>query len=84
MTVHEKARAYEALKKDYELILEMLEKHYKDGEEYPQRPDLIQEKEVSAAMYYAKLAGAMQGHNSGLNYLIGRMKGYLKFYEELK
>jgi hypothetical protein len=84
MTVHEKARAYEALKKDFAKAIESLKKHYEDGLELPNREEYLLEKENSPAFYYAKVCGAMQGFHTGLEWIVKRMSSDLSYYENLK
>jgi hypothetical protein len=84
MTVHEKARAYEALKKDYQESLEWLENHQKEVQEIPNREELVAEREYNIGVYYAKLSGSLQGHSIGIDYIIGKIRSDLKYFENLK
>lgn len=79
MKVHEKARAYDELMKDVQEFLTELESHaasvdaIANNEEGKDNPN-----------YYAIKVGSLSGNNFGLVLKIGKFKGTLNWYKNLK
>ena len=84
MKVHEKAKLYDELLKDYEDLLNELTKFNKDLEELPDRADLIAEKEKGQSYYYAVTVGAFRAMPFGLDMKLHRYKGMLDWYKRQK
>ena len=75
MKIHEKARLYDALLKDYEEAITELERHRSRGLE------IVNEAESAEPRNYPMLCGSMQGHNICLDWPIKKMQGILKWYK---
>jgi hypothetical protein len=83
MKVHDKAKLYDELLKDYEELISKMEEHHKMIEEIPIRPD-IKYKDKSELNYYPTLVGTYSGSNFSLSMKINQAKGTLNWYKTQK
>ena len=77
MKIHEKARLYDALLKDFEEAITALERHRNRGLEIAN-----ESANADGKTNYAMLAGSMQGHNICLDWPIKKMQAVLKWYKD--
>jgi hypothetical protein len=84
MKVHEKAKLYDSLLRDYEELIIELKQHSESIKEIPNRSDLIEMKESNISSYYPLLAGTYQGSNFGLEMKISRIESNLNWYKNQK
>ena len=84
MKVHEKAKLYDSLLRDYEELIIELKQHSESIKEIPNRSDLIEMKESNISSYYPLLAGTYQGSNFGLEMKISRIESDLNWYKNQK
>ncbi len=84
MKIHEKAKLYDELIKDYIELIEDIRKFKKDLEEIPIREDLIKLKEEKLAYYYAAITGSFQAMPMALDMKMWKHENNLKFYQNLK
>ena len=84
MKVHEKAKLYDSLLRDYEELIIELKQHSESIKEIPNRSDLIEMKESNISSYYPLLAGTYQGSNFGLEMKISRIETNLNWYKNQK
>jgi hypothetical protein len=84
MKVHEKAKLYDSLLRDYEELIIELKQHSESIKEIPNRSDLIEMKESNISSYYPLLAGTYQGSNFGLEMKISRNESNLNWYKNQK
>lgn len=84
MKVHEKAKLYDSLLRDYEELIIELKQHSESIKEIPNRSDLIGMKESNISSYYPLLAGTYQGSNFGLEMKISRIESNLNWYKNQK
>ena len=74
MKIHEKAKLYDTLLRDYEELLIELTQHSESIKEIPNRPDIMEMKENNIHSYYPLLAGTYHGSNFGLEMKISKIK----------
>ena len=84
MKIHEKARLYDELLKDYEELVNEMRKHCESIKTIQDREDLKEMKQKDTSIYYPLLAGTYQGSNFGLDLKIGRAQSNLKWYKGIK
>jgi len=84
MKVHEKAKLYDSLIKDYEELITEMQNHSNSIKEIETREDLKEMKENNVSTYYPLLAGTYQGSNFGLDLKISRAQSNLKWYKGIK
>ena len=84
MKIHEKARLYDELLKDYEELINEMRKHCESIKTIQDREDLKEMKQNDISIYYPLLAGTYQGSNFGLDLKIGRAQSNLKWYKGIK
>ena len=84
MKVHEKAKLYDSLLRDYEELIIELKQHSESIKDIPNRSDLIEMKESNISSYYPLLAGTYQGSNFGLEMKISRIESNLNWYKNQK
>lgn len=84
MKVHEKAKLYDSLIKDFEDLITEIETHSNSIKDIENRPDLLEVKEKSLSTYYPLLAGTYHGSNFGLEMKVQRAKGTLNWYKSIK
>lgn len=85
MKIHEKAKLYDELLKDYTELLEELEKFKSDLENLPNCEDLVKEKEVNGlSCYYAMTTGAFSAMGFALDIKLHKFKGVLNWYTRQK
>ena len=80
MKIHEKARAYDELMKDVEEFLTAVEDHANDVDQIGNS----EEGKEDNPSFYAMKVGSLTGTNFGLHMKIGRFKGTLNWYKNLK
>ena len=81
MKIHEKAKLYDELLKDYADLIKQLEKHHESIESIENEDDMVQLKESSYETYHPILCGKLKGSNFGLSIIIGKAKGTLNWYK---
>jgi hypothetical protein len=79
MKIHEKAKLYDELLKDYEDLIKQMEKHHTSVENLESEPDVVEMKNESN--YYPILSGKYKGSNFGLSIIIGKAKGTINWYK---
>ena len=84
MKVHEKAKLYDSLIKDYEELINEMRQHCESIKTIQDREDLKEMKQNDISIYYPLLAGTYQGSNFGLDLKIGRAQSNLKWYKGIK
>ena len=84
MKVHEKAKLYDSLIKDYEELIAEMQNHSNSIKEIEIREDLKEMKQKDISIYYPMLSGTYQGSNIGLDLKIGRAQSNLKWYKSIK
>ena len=84
MKVHEKAKLYDSLIKDYEELIAEMQNHSNSIKEIEIREDLKEMKQNNISTYYPLLAGTYQGSNYGLDLKIGRAQSNLQWYKSIK
>jgi hypothetical protein len=84
MKVHEKAKLYDSIIKDYEDLIIELKKHSTSIKEIENRPDLVELKKSDTSAYYPLLAGTLGGSNFGLDIKIGIAESNLNWYKRQK
>ena len=80
MKIHEKAKLYDELIKDYAELLDELEKFKSELENLPNREDIIKEKENNLSSYYAMTTGAFRAMGFALDIKLHKFKGVLNWY----
>jgi hypothetical protein len=80
MKIHEKARLYDELLRDFKNCLQSMEDHHKEIDALEEREDIIKLIEQGLSSKYAGLCGAYKGCNFGLNLKISRFKVILNYY----
>ena len=83
MKIHEKAKLYDELIKDFESLLVELRKHTDSINEIENREDLVEAK-ANNSSYYSLLAGTLKGSNFGLEMKISKAEGTLNWYKTQK
>lgn len=84
MKIHEKAKLYDSLIKDYEELINEMRQHCESIKTIQDREDLKEMKQNNISNYYPLLAGTYQGSNFGLDLKIGRAQSNLKWYKSIK
>ncbi len=84
MKVHEKAKLYDSLIRDYEELVNELKQHSESIKDIPNRPEIQELKESGNSSYYPLLAGTYQGSNFGLEMKISRIESNLNWYKNQK
>jgi hypothetical protein len=84
MKVHEKAKLYDSLIKDYEALLEEMKKFKDELEALPSREDIAPLKETNLSRYYAFATGAYSAMAFGLDIKLHRFQGELNWYKRQK
>lgn len=84
MKIHEKAKLYDSLIKDYEELINEMRQHCESIKTIQDREDLKEMKQNNISNYYPLLAGTYQGSNFGLDLKIGRAQSNLKWYKGIK
>lgn len=80
MKVHEKAKLYDELIKDYEELLNSIRSHHDEVEQIPNRLEI----DKTSPYYYPTITGIYSGSNFGLSIKIGKAEGILKWYKNQK
>ncbi len=84
MKIHEKARLYDELLKDYILLIEDI-RHFKtELEEIPNREDIQSLKESNMSHYYASCTGSFSAMPFALDIKMWKHEANLKFYQNQK
>jgi len=84
MRIHEKAKLYDELLKDYIALIEDVRKYKSELEEIPNREDLAPIKESNLGHYYAMCTGAFSAMPMALDIKMWKHEANLKFYQKLK
>lgn len=84
MKVHEKAKLYDSLLKDFEELLIELKQHSDSINNIPNRSDILELKESGNSSYYPLLSGTYQGSNFGLEMKISKNESILNWYKNQK
>jgi hypothetical protein len=84
MKIHEKARLYEELLKDYIELLEDVKRFKIELEEIPNREDIQPLKESNLSHYYASCTGSFSAMPMALEMKMWKHENNLKFYQKLK
>ena len=84
MKVHEKAKLYDAIIKDYEELINEMKLHSDSVKSIQDREDLKEMKQKDISIYYPMLSGTYQGSNIGLDLKIGRAQSNLEWYKSIK
>lgn len=84
MKVHEKAKLYDLLLKDYEDFINELKQYSDSIKEIPNRPDIQELKQSGNSSYYPLLAGTYQGSNFGLEMKISKNESNINWYKNQK
>jgi hypothetical protein len=84
MKVHEKAKLYDSLIKDYEELINEMKLHYESIKSIQDREDLVELKQRDISIYYPMLAGTYQGANCGLDIKISIANSTLEWYKRIK
>jgi hypothetical protein len=84
MRIHEKAKLYDELLKDYIALLEDVKQFKSDLEELPKRPDLIEIKEDRQDLYYAMCTGSFSAMPMALDMKMWKHEANLKWYLNAK
>lgn len=84
MKIHEKARLYNELLRDYTLLIEDI-RHFKtELEKIPNREDIQPLKESNLNHYYASCTGSFSAMPMALDMKMWKHEANLKFYQNLK
>ena len=84
MKVHEKAKLYDSIIKDYEELINEMKLHSESIKTIQDREDLKELKQKDISVYYSMLAGTYHGSNYGLDLKIGRAQSNLQWYKSIK
>jgi len=84
MKVHEKAKLYDSLIKDYEELINEMKLHSESIKSIQDREDLKELKQKDISIYYPMLSGTYQGSNFGLDIKIGIAQSNLEWYKRIK
>jgi hypothetical protein len=84
MKIHEKAKLYDELLKDYIALIDEIKQFQSELAEIPNRSDLIGEKEKNTGNYYAMLSGSFQAMPMALDFRMWKHEANLKFYQRQK
>jgi hypothetical protein len=84
MKIHEKAKLYDELIKDYIELIEDIRKFKTELAEIPTRDDIKPIKESNQAHYYAMCVGAFSAMPMALDMKMWKHEANLKFYQKLK
>ena len=84
MKIHEKAKLYDELLKDYVHLIEDIRKFRISLEEIPNREDLTELKESNLSIYYATCTGAFSAMPMALDIKMWKHEANLKFYQRQK
>jgi hypothetical protein len=84
MKIHDKAKLYDELIKDFESLLTELKSHSKMVNEIPNREDLVSLKQSGSSTYYPMLSGTYHGSNFALDMKISKAEDTLNWYKSQK
>jgi hypothetical protein len=84
MRIHEKAKLYDELLKDYIHLIEDIRKFKSELEEIPNREDIKAIKESNLGHYYASCVGSFSAMPMALDFKMWKHEANLKFYQNLK
>ena len=84
MKVHEKAKLYDSIIKDYEELINEMKLHSESIKSIQDREDLKEMKQKDISIYYPMLSGTYQGSNLGLDLKIVRAQSNLEWYKSIK
>jgi hypothetical protein len=84
MKVHEKAKMYDEMMKDFQSFISELEIYHQSIENIESDPELIEMKSTNIDNYYPMLTGKLKGSNFGLSMKINKYKGMLNWYQKQK
>ena len=84
MKVHEKAKLYDSLIKDYVELINEMKLHSESIKSIQDREDLKELKQKDISIYYPMLSGTYQGSNFGLDIKIGIAQSNLEWYKRIK
>jgi hypothetical protein len=84
MKIHEKAKLYDELLKDYIELMNDIQSFKKDLEDIPNREDLIPLKESNIGFYYASVTGSFSAMPTALDMKMWKHNSNLKFYQNVK
>lgn len=84
MKIHEKAKLYDELLKDYEDLINELQQYKDSVLDLENRADMVEAKQTNISNYYPLLAGALKGSNFGLEMKINRAQSTLNWYKSQK
>jgi hypothetical protein len=80
MKIHEKAKLYDELLKDYVALIEDVRKFKSELEEIPNREDMQSLKESNLSHYYASCTGSFSAMPMALDMKMWKHESNLKFY----
>ena len=84
MKIHEKAKLYDELLKDYIELINDIQSFKSDLENLPNREDITKLKEENLGYYYASITGSFQAMPMALDMKMWKHENNLKFYQNLK
>jgi hypothetical protein len=84
MKIHDKARLYDELLKDYTELIKEMEQFKSDLENLPNREDLKEAKENNPSAYYAMATGSYSAMAFSLDIKLHKFQGVLKWYTSQK
>jgi hypothetical protein len=84
MKIHEKAKLYDELLKDFESLIEDVRKFKTELEELPNREDIQPMKESNQGHYYAMCTGAFSAMPMALDMKMWKHEWNLKYYKNQK
>ncbi len=84
MKIHEKAKLYDELLKDYIALMDDIQSFKSDLEAIPNREDLIKLKEENLGYYYASVTGSFSAMPTALDMKMWKHNSNLKFYQNVK
>jgi len=84
MKIHEKAKLYDELLKDYIDLMDDIQSFKSDLEAIPNREDLIKLREENLGYYYASATGSFSVMHTALDWKMWKHNSNLKFYQNLK
>jgi hypothetical protein len=83
MKVHEKAKLFDEMIKEFQSLIDELDAHHQSIENIESDSELVRNK-VNINTYYPMLCGKLQGSNFGLKLKINKYKGILNWYQKQK
>lgn len=84
MKIHEKAKLYDELLKDYIALMDDIQSFKSDLENLPNREDLTKLREENLGYYYASITGSYSAMHIALDWKMWKHNSNLKFYQNLK